>query len=139
MKYKIIDNGYFLKLEKGEEIVKSLLDFIKEKNIPSGIISGIGALEKIELGYFNRETKDYQHKTFNGVYELLSIKGNIGWFENEPVAHVHCLIGDPDYNIRGGHLFGGIVAVTGEIHVRVFSDKFTRAKDPELGLNLLDF
>lgn len=139
MKYKTMDNGYFLKLEKGEEIVQTLLDFITEKQIPAGTITGIGALKKVELGYFNRGKSEYQRKIYDGIYELLSITGNIGWFENTPVAHVHCQIGDAEYNVTGGHLFSGIVAVTGEIYMQVFAEKFNRAKDPEIGLNLLDF
>ncbi len=139
MKYRETKNGYFLKVEKGEEIVQTLLDFIAKLKIPSGTISGIGALENVELGYFNTETKEYRHSDFDGVFELLSLAGNIAWLDGKPVAHVHCMIGDANYNVKGGHLFSGIVAVTGEIYMQTFTDKFTRAKDPELELNLLDF
>ena len=139
MKYRSVDNGWFIKLEIGEEIVQSLIDFIEEKNIPAGTIAGIGALTEVELGYFNRETKEYQRGQFNDVYELLSLKGNIAWLDNKPIIHVHCLLGDADYNVKGGHLFKGKIAVTGEIFVQEFLDKFDRAMDPEIELNLLDF
>lgn len=139
MKYKKIENGYFLKIEKGEEIVQILLDFIMKLNIKSGTITGIGALEEVELGYYNRENKEYQRITYDGIYELLSITGNIAWFKGKPIAHVHCTIGDSNYNVKGGHLFSGVVAVTGEIYMQTFTDNFTRAKDQETELNLLDF
>jgi len=139
MKYRETKYGYFLKMERGEELVQTLLEFIEKLKIPSGTISGIGALENVELGYFNRDTKEYKHMTFEGTFELIALNGNIAWFEGKPVAHVHCLISDSNYNVKAGHLFGGTIAVTGEINVQVFADKFTRAKDPDLELNLLDF
>lgn len=139
MKAGKVDSGWFVRLDRGEEIMQTLVDFIAAENIPAGAIAGIGALTKVELGYFNRDTKEYQRRKFDGVYELLSLTGNIAYVDNKPMVHAHCILGDADYQVVGGHLFSGIVAVTGEIYIGVFSDKFKRAMDPEVELNLLDF
>jgi predicted DNA-binding protein with PD1-like motif len=134
-----IDGGYFLRLEKGEEIIGSLTDFADKNNIQGAGISGIGALEEVKLGYYDREQKRYLDKTFYEVYEMLSLTGNIGRFEGQTVIHAHCTIGTSDYRVFGGHLFSGIVAVTGEIYVRVISQPLTRLVDNEFNLKLLAF
>lgn len=138
MKARKIDGGWFVRLDRGEEVMQTLAGFITENDIPAGVISGIGALIEVELGYFNRETKKYQRRIFNGIYELLSLTGNIAYVDNKPMVHAHCILGDAEYRVIGGHLFSGIVAVTGEIYIRVFSAKFNRSLDPEVNLNLLD-
>jgi predicted DNA-binding protein with PD1-like motif len=139
MKARKIDGGWFVRIDRGEEVMKTLTSFIVEKNIQAGAISGIGALTEAELGYFNRDTKEYQRRKFDGVYELLSLAGNIAYVDNKPMVHAHCILGDADYRLTGGHLFSGVIAVTGEIYIKVFSEKFNRALDPEIKLNLLDF
>lgn len=139
MKAKKVDNGWLVRLDRGEEVMQTLVDFIARKGIPAGAISGIGALTSVELGYFNRDTKQYQKRKFDGVYELLSLKGNIAYVDDSPMVHAHCIIGDADYKLSGGHLFKAVIAVTGEIYIQTFSDKFVRRMDNHVKLNLLDF
>ena len=62
MKYKKEDNFYLIFLEKGEEIVKTLTNFCKEKNINSGYIHGIGAVSEAELGAYSLTDKKYKLK-----------------------------------------------------------------------------
>jgi len=139
MKVKKVENGYFLRIDKGDEIVSAITDFIARENIQSGAISGIGALTDVELGYFDRVRKEYLKKTFNNIYELLSLTGNIAYIDNKPMVHAHCVLGDADYNVAGGHIFSGIVAVTGEMFIRTFTEKFDRRLNDEFNLNLLSF
>jgi uncharacterized protein len=139
MKAKKVENGWFVRLDKGEEVMSTLIAFIAEKQIPAGTVAGIGALTEVELGYFNRDQAVYQRRRFNGIYELISLTGNIGYVDGKPMVHAHCLLGDADYQVTGGHLFEGMVAVTGEIYIQVFAEQFTRVMNPEIKLNLLDF
>ena len=134
-----IDGGYFLRLEKGEEIVGALTEFAAANDIQAATISGIGALTEVKLGYFDRDQKRYLDKTFYEIYELLSLNGNIGSFEGKPVIHAHCVIGTADYRVHGGHLFSGLVAVTGEIQIRVHGRILERRIDDEFKLKLLAF
>lgn len=137
MKTKKIDDGYFLRLDKGEEVVRTLVEFIAKEEIQAGAIAGIGALTQVELGYFDRDKKVYNRRKFEGIYELLSLLGNISYADNVPMVHAHCLLGDAEYKIIGGHFFSGIVAVTGEIYIRTFAERLSRELNPETGLKLL--
>jgi len=138
MKAKKINNGFFLRIDKDEEIISAITNFIISEKIQSGTITGIGALTEVTLGYFNRNNKQYNKQVFNGAYELLSLKGNISYANDEPILHVHCVLGDADCQTIGGHLFRGTVAVTGEIFIQTFQDKFTRKLNENFNLKLLD-
>ena len=139
MQAKKVDNGFFLRLDKDEEIISTLINFVADKNIQSGVITGIGALTEVTLGYFNRREKKYLQRVFGDIYELLSLNGSISYTGEAPVIHAHCVLGDADYRTHGGHLFSGLVAVTGEVYIRTFPDKFQRRHNDELSLNLLAF
>ncbi|MCP4581670.1 MAG: DNA-binding protein [candidate division Zixibacteria bacterium] len=139
MQAKKVEDGYFLRIDKGEEIMATITDFVAVKSIPAGAISGIGALTEVELGYFDREKSEYLRRNFNNIYELLSLTGNISYIDQNPMVHAHCILGDSDYRLVGGHLFNAVVAVTGEVHIRTFNERFERAMNPELNLNLLAF
>ncbi len=53
MKFKELEkNRYFIMLENGEEIIESLTEFLAANKITSGFFTAIGAVEKVELGYF---------------------------------------------------------------------------------------
>ena len=139
MQAKKVDGGFFLRLDKGEEVISSILNFVANEKIPSGVISGIGALTEVTLGYFDRKEKKYLRQIFNDTYELLSLNGNISYIGDGPIIHAHCVLGKADYQLIGGHLFSGIIAVTGEIYIQTFTEKFNRQLNDKFSLNLLDF
>jgi predicted DNA-binding protein with PD1-like motif len=137
MDYQIVNGGYWVRLYRDEKVNEALLNFIKEKEIPSGVISGIGAVEKVTLGYFDRDKKEYLRREFNDIYEVVSFNGNISYVKGAPFVHAHIILGDINFGTIGGHFFEGSVAVTMEIFVRVFEDKIHRELDDDLQLNLL--
>ena len=135
---KVILSGdvYIIVLEKGEYVMESLKKFAKEHDF-CGFIIGIGALESPKIGFFDTNKKIYETKEFIGDYELTSLVGNIGRLENGEIAlHVHITLGDSNYNIFGGHLIDGKVAVTLEIFA-TRTKCFVRRKDDYFGLNLI--
>jgi predicted DNA-binding protein with PD1-like motif len=137
MQTKKIRDGYVVRLDKGEELVDSLLKFARQEKITAGTISGIGAVTNVTLGYFDREKREYLQKRFEEVYELVSLQGSVATIDDEPALHLHLIISDRDYSPRAGHLLSAEVAVTGEIFVRSYGEPLWRKKDPEFGLNLL--
>ncbi len=50
MDYQKFGNKYFIRLDKGEEIVSKLQEFCQEQNIKLGWIKGIGAVDQIKVG-----------------------------------------------------------------------------------------
>ncbi len=138
MRYEKVNGGYLVRLELGEEVLTSLCDFIAKKRIGGGAVTGIGAVENVTLGYFDRNKVKYLEKKFPGVYELVNLTGNIAYVEGKPFVHAHVVISDRRMTPYAGHLFSGTIAVTGEFFISVAGKKFTRKQDSRFTLKLLD-
>jgi len=139
MQYEKIFGGYAVKLVKGENVLESLCEFIGKRRIGGGFITGIGAVEDVILGYFDREREKYVQKRYPGVYELINLTGNIAYLDKKPFVHAHATISDRKMCPHAGHLFSGIIAVTGEFHIAMTGRRFVRKLDRKIGLNLLHF
>ncbi len=139
MQSKKLNNGYILKIEKGEEIAETLTKFCKDNNIKSGAISGIGATNNASISYYDLGEEKYISKTFSSKnYEIISLNGNIALIDKEPFAHLHITISDQDYKVFGGHLVSAIVSVTCEIAITMSDSTVERKIDNEFGINLLE-
>lgn len=54
------------------------------------------------LHYYDEKTQQNVYKTFSGVYELISLNGNIAFNqEQQRVAHIHVGLGDHHYQMLG--------------------------------------
>jgi uncharacterized protein len=137
MDYQPTKDGFLIRLFRDEKVTDTLLTFIKEKKIQGGSVTGIGAIEKVTLGYFDRNKKQYLQREFADIYEVVSYTGNISYVKDEPFIHSHIVLGDREFQSHSGHFFEGTVAVTMEIFVRVTDDRIIREKDNDLQLNLI--
>ena len=137
MDYQKTDYGYQLRLETGEEIHSSISKFMKDKDLKSGVVVGIGAMSSYALGYFDMEIKDYRRTDFVDDVELLSCIGNISYKGETPVAHLHAIVSNSRMETTGGHLFEGIISATGEFSI--FDGKVDMKRlNVDTGLPLFD-
>lgn len=133
-----IEGRYIIaKLEDGEEVFECIEKLIHEHGLSSGIIlSGIGMLRNLEIGYFNG--KEYDFKGFSEPMELLSMHGSITT-KPEPVIHIHVSLGNNTYEVVGGHLKSGIVNSVNEISILKLQDvELTRELNENTGLKELN-
>ena len=137
MEYQPIKGGFLVRLFRGEKVTETLLAFISEREIQGGSLCGIGAIEKVTLGYFDRRKKEYLRREFDDIYEVVSYIGNISYVKDEPLIHAHIVLGDREFRSHAGHFFEGTVAVTMEVFIKVTDEKIIREKDEDLQLNLL--
>jgi len=134
MQFKQHESTYFIYLEKGESVVKELTDFCKEHKINNGYISGIGAVNNIELGSYNSKNGEYKKKIFKDDHELITTQGNIMLLNDEPFIHAHISIGNHNMEIFGGHLFSAKVAVVGEFVINKIDGNSRRTMNDDIGL-----
>ncbi|MEO0102330.1 MAG: DUF296 domain-containing protein [candidate division WOR-3 bacterium] len=127
-----------MRLVKGEEILTTLKDFLKEKKIKGGMIFGIGAGKEFTIGYYDLVRKHYIKRFIKEECEIISLLGNITLLEGDVFIHCHILLSLPNFSTIGGHLFSGTITATGEIFIHPFPIKILRQKSEEIGLNLLD-
>ncbi|HID72634.1 TPA: DNA-binding protein [Candidatus Micrarchaeota archaeon] len=139
MHYKRKGKELVVRLDEGDEIVHSLIDICGRNGITSATVTGIGALKAAELGHFDTREKKYNSKVFEGMFEIVSLSGNITVMDDKPLAHLHMVMADTEYNCFGGHVVQGIANPTCELVLRELGTKVRREKDMNTGLNLQRF
>ena len=137
MQFQKVKNSYIVHVEKGEKIVESLTNFCKQNNIHSAQLAGIGAVKNIDIGAYDIDTKDYIHRVFDEILELLSFQGNIALKDGEPFLHAHITLGNHDMEVFGGHLFEMEVAAVGEFIIHDFQNETHRKLNEDIGLATL--
>ncbi|OGS43508.1 MAG: hypothetical protein A2539_02585 [Elusimicrobia bacterium RIFOXYD2_FULL_34_15] len=122
-------------LKYGEDINEAILKKCREKNIKSGFVFFMGAIQKAELGYYNQKTKKYKKIEINKPMEIVSGIGNISLKENKIFLHAHVGLSDEKGNMHGGHLFAATVFVC-EVHISKEKMKLIRKYNERTGLYL---
>ncbi|MDD5543818.1 MAG: DNA-binding protein [Acidobacteriia bacterium] len=129
--------GFILILERGQEVMSSLTRFAEEQNIRSGSITGIGAVEKTTMAYFDLTQKKYLPQEFPISMELVSLSGNMALLNGKPFVHCHAVISGPDLVAHAGHLMKATISITGEIYITVMKNEIVRGPDEFSTLNLI--
>lgn len=139
MNFKELEkNRFIIRLETGEEIVSSLTKFLSDNKITAGFFTAIGAVEKVELGYFFQKKKQYHGKVIEKEMEVVSLNGNISTMDDKPYVHAHVVCSDENMQTYAGHLKLGIVSSTLEIVLIAFNGNVNRKFSDKVGLNLLE-
>ncbi|MDO5715151.1 MAG: DNA-binding protein [Tissierellia bacterium] len=135
-----IKNGKaFLRVDKGEDVIEAVMDFLKKHQITAGSISGLGASDHIVVGLFDTREKKYFQKTYKGIFEVTNFTGNITTKDGEVYLHMHITFSDEDNHAFGGHLNYCNISGACELFIDIFDDRVERFFDEEIGLNLLKF
>ncbi len=138
MQFVKLGDYFIIRLERGEDVVQKLTSFVRERGIKAGMVSGIGAVSDITLGYFDPATREYHKEMLPGSYEVANITGNASILDGEEMLHLHATIADTEHNAKAGHLFSAEVSVTLEVVIVPFPGVAERKMDEAVGLNLLD-
>jgi uncharacterized protein len=128
---------FWVKLDRGEEVMASLEQFFMESGIQSGSLMAIGALEETELGFFDCRSSQYLRKVFPEEMELVSFLGNITQLDGKTFCHAHAILSGRDFIALAGHFFSGTVAITLECQVFPAGSVISRKLDDYTGLNLI--
>jgi len=131
-------NKYVVCFDKGEKWPDVFLDFCDSNDIQSAFFYGLGGLIDPEIAYYDLEgKKEYVTQRIEGIYEVLSIVGNIAQYEEKLAVHSHITLGKKDYSVVGGHLVRATVGGTLELYVNILDSIMERRIDEDTGLNLL--
>ncbi len=126
-----------MRLESGDDILHSIRQFATAKRLGASLLEGIGSLSKVKLGHYDFKRKKYSYETFEDDLEILNLSGNIASMNRQPLPHVHVTLGRRDFSVIGGHMDEGSSANMVEIGVWKLPGKLVKAKDDEIGLNVL--
>jgi predicted DNA-binding protein with PD1-like motif len=143
VKSKLIHDGdektFALVFDTGDEVVAGLLAFAKEYKLAASHFKGIGACERVTLGFFELGSRDYKEIPINEQVEVMSLIGNIALEESgEPKVHAHIVVGKSDGTAHGGHLLEAHVRPTLEVFLVESPKPLRRKMNAEVSLALID-
>ena len=139
MVYKRFDNIYFLRIDKGEEILAQLQALCEQEHIKLATVQALGAVDDFTVGVFYTGEKQYHANHFTGTYEIVSLTGTVTTKEGAFYAHLHMSAGDDKGLVVGGHLNRAVVSATCEMVVTVVPGTVERVFNEDVGLNLFQF
>jgi predicted DNA-binding protein with PD1-like motif len=131
-----------IRMSDGEDFFTNLERVVIEHDVKSGIfLSGLGMLKDVRLNFltYPEERGKYVSKDFEGTFELVSLMGDIGFFKDDIISHVHVVLSNKECDCVGGHLDSAIVNATIECFILATNMKFERREDNRTGLKLIHF
>ena len=128
---------YTLRFDPGEDVIEGVAKFCGERDVLAGWFSGLGAAGESILSYYNLDTKQYDDNVFHERLEIASLVGNVARKKDGVVIHAHGVLSGADLKAYSGHVKKLVVSGTCEVLMEVFSEPFTRLRDGQTGLDIL--
>lgn len=144
MEYRNFGDAYYIRMDRGDEMVAAILDVCNQEGIESATYSGIGGCESADIAVFNAQRGEFDIERVEGLLELVSFTGNV-IADDEGVLHHHthalfAYVEDGEHRSIGGHLKATVVRYTAEIELRpVMGGRIGLAHDPETGTGFWKF
>ena len=121
------------------ELVRSVLDFAKERKIKMAVFTVVGAVKEAGIAYYNQAKREYQKIQLDKPLEIASGFGNLSIKDEKPFAHIHVVLSDATGRAYGGHLIRALVFAA-EVYIRELRGKeLEREYDQTTGLALWKF
>lgn len=132
MQFKRTGDLIVIRLEPDEEVHAALLSAVQAAGASQGmVLSGIGQLRDIKLGFLHAGAEGYSFQVFSGPAEVLALVGNISRKGGAPMAHLHAVLGRDDFSVFGGHFAEGFVTATLEVAVWAVGEGVVMERRPE--------
>lgn len=139
MEYKKYGSYIITRLDRGDEVVKSLKKLAEKENIAFASISGIGAVGRAVIGYFDTVERRFKSSEIKGDLEIVSLAGNINKMDGKTYLHLHMSVANESGAVFGGHLSEAVISGTGEIVLHCIDAETDRIYDDKTGLNIIKF
>ncbi len=138
------------RLQHQADLLEEINKTCKENNIKAGLVSVIGAVSNVKLGFYDQKTHKYSCfiPGVKGIgikekddrftpFEIVGGLGNISLKDGEPFAHIHLIVSDKEGKTYGGHLMPGTSIFAAEIIIQSFDGpELYRGFDQITGLPL---
>ena len=144
MDYARYGDAVYIRVDRGEEIIASILTVCAREGIASATYSGIGGCSAAEIQTFDPALGQFQTERLEGMLELVSFMGNvISDGDGNRHHHTHALYAYVDggaHKTRGGHIKSSTVLYTAEIELRPVPGRgIGYMKDAETGTGFWKF
>ena len=144
MDYRKFGETYYIRIDRDDEVISSILKVCEKERIKSAIYSGIGGCKNAEIQIFHPDEGRFETESISGMLELVSLMGNIISDEEGSLCHhTHAMFAymeNGEHKTIGGHLKSTTVLYTGEIELRpVIGGTIGRRQDEETGTGFWNF
>ncbi len=144
MEYKKFGENYYIRMDRGDEIISKLMEVCRNEGVRSAYYSGIGGCSEAEIQTFIPERGVFETEKAEGMLELVSLMGNVVSDEaDELFHHTHAhfsFLQQGEHKSIAGHLRSATVSYTAEIELRpVIGGVIRRQYDPETGTGFWKF
>lgn len=124
----------FILCLSGENLFSALKQCAANMGIKSAMFSGLGSIAEVKIGYYQHDTHHHVCKFFSGIYEIVSLTGNITCAENKPFIHLHAGISGDTFQVSGGHIIDAYAGPATEIMIIPLTAAIHREFNPDLGI-----
>ena len=124
------DRRYVLRLDPGDDLLPSLTAFAEQEGIEAGHVSGLGAVERITLGFLDPETKEYVKRRFEEAMEVATLTGTISREGDRPFVHLHAVVAPRELLAYGGHVHAASVGAVLELVITELPGRLERVPVP---------
>jgi len=125
---------YIVSIAPGEEIMEALAEFVKNQEIKSGYIIGIGAVKSARLGWYYVPNKKYFERKVKKPLEITNLTGII----TSGKVHIHATFSSQMLKAYAGHLTRATVSGACELIVVETKEEIKRKHSEKIGLDLLE-
>lgn len=143
MEYRRFGGAYYIRLDKGDEVVSSILAICEDEGVGSATYVGIGGCSEAQIQTFLPEAGEFETRTLRGMLELVSLVGNVVADGEGLHHHTHATFsykeGD-EHRLAAGHMRSITVLYTAEVELRpVVGGTIGRMHDPQTGTGFWSF
>ena len=144
MEYRKIGETYYIRMDRGDEIVSTLLGICRGEGIRSACYTGIGGCRDVEMQVFLPEKGAFETEKVEGTLELVSLMGNVISDDSDRLFHhTHALftwLEGGEHRSVSGHMKSSTVLYTAEIELRpVKGGVISKQFDPETSTGFWKF
>ena len=144
MDYRKYGDAYYIRMDRGDEIIGCIKKVCEREQIRSAAFSGIGGCSEAQIQTFLPDAGTFETRTISGMLELVSLNGNIITDDQrELYIHTHAVFSYKDeerHCVAAGHIKSVTVLYTAEIELRpVIGGTIHRQFDPETGTGFWSF
>jgi predicted DNA-binding protein with PD1-like motif len=144
MEYRKYAGTYYIRVDRNDEIISSILAVCSAEGVKSAIYTGIGGCKEAQIQTFLPEVGEFETRTLRGMLELVSLTGNVVSDDEGGLSHhTHAAFaykeGD-EHRFAAGHIKSITVLYTAEIELRpVVGGAIGKQYDPETGTGFWSF
>jgi len=144
MDYKKIGEIFYVRIDKDEDVLGTIMEICKKEHILTGQFQGIGACGTATVSTYLPNIDDFTDHTVSGMLEMVSLMGNITMDDNgAPFLHSHAVFSYLDTTgkpaVLAGHLTKAIISYTGEISILPAKETIGRMIDSKTGITIWKF